>query len=80
MAYTCGYSKLFSTADKERSKSQKRQSDFSLVFSVNVAQTIENEIRFAIVIRTKPNQKPIEPNQIQSFDWFGNETFFCEFD
>ena len=46
MAYANGCSELYSTADKERSESQKGRSDFSSVLSVSVVQTLENKIRF----------------------------------
>ena len=48
MAYTYGYSEPYSTADKERSESQKGPRDFFSVFSVSVVETLENEIRFDI--------------------------------
>ena len=48
MAYAYGYSEPYSTADKERSESQKGPRDFFLVFSVSVVETHENEIRFDI--------------------------------
>ena len=48
MAFAYGYSKPYSTADKERSESQKGPRDLFSVFSVSVVETLENEIRFDI--------------------------------
>ena len=48
MAYAYGYSEPYSTADKERSESQKGPRDFFSVFSVSVVETLEDEIRFDI--------------------------------
>ena len=48
MAYAYGYSEPYSTADKERSESQKGPRDFFSVFTVSVVETLEDEIRFDI--------------------------------
>ena len=55
--YTYGYSELYSTADKERSESQKELTDFSSEFSVIVVQNLKNEIRFDINFMVKDNQR-----------------------